>query len=152
MPVRQTQGIMRSRHRFEATYTPTGIDACAPNPRNNAFQAPYTVWGFKIIKRWGVVGSGAPRVPPQVPPPGPGNVFSIVGAPILQTGLVWCRATVTTECSRSPLHPARAVQDNVKTIIFNPHVIWVPIRREIHCNHHRDFPKPHLISIRTCES
>ena len=107
MPVRQTQGIMGSRHRFMPTYTPTGIDACAPNPRNNGFQAPYTVWGFKIIKGWGVVGSGAPRVPPQVPPPGPGNVFSIVGAPILQTGLVRCRVTVTTECSRSPLHPAR---------------------------------------------
>ena len=44
---------------------------------------------------------------PQAPPPGPGNVFSIVGAPILQTGLVRCRVTVTTECSRSPLHPAR---------------------------------------------
>ena len=119
---------MGSRHRSRATYTPTGIDACAqnarnnglqaslhanihtacaPNPRNNGLQAPYPVWGFKIIKGEGVVGSGAPRVPPQVPPPGPGNVFSIVGAPILQTGLVRCRVTVTTECSRSPLHPAR---------------------------------------------
>ena len=39
VPVRQTQGIMHSRHRFTATYTATGIDACAPNPRSNAFQA-----------------------------------------------------------------------------------------------------------------